>query len=222
VELGVLLANRAQLSTVTSLTKMLSTASTLPIFTPALGHTYMPPVPKSTSTAAGSLQNTQTSMESTPLPDTQSTFTSSKPPLASGKTSKQDVRGAALLSGSLTLASKYHGEYMDENPLVGEPGSFILQKQKTRDAPSQSQQSLSLSQATSTTGKSSAAGAGESVKLSAPPTPAPLKTEGLPPVERKAKGEKTPVTPGAARERKRKKSKAAIPPAGGPAVGTPR
>ena len=199
---------------------MLSSASALPIFTPALGYTYMPPVPKPTSSAAGSLQATQASKETTPMPDTQSSLLSSKAPLASGKASATDIRGTALLSGSLKLASRFDGEFMDENPLVGEPGSFILQKAREQPSQSTSQTlsqttSMTTSQATTTTVKST-----EAVKASAPPTPAPLKTEGLPPAEKKVKGEKTPVTPGTA-GKKRKKSKAAIP-AVGTAVGTPK
>ncbi|MCJ1249897.1 Mediator of RNA polymerase II transcription subunit 6 [Trapelia coarctata] len=222
------------LSTVTSLTKLLSTASTLPIFTPALGNTYFPPVPKGTSasTAPGSLAATQASKEVTPMPDAQAqvSFTSSKNSLSPGKASGTDIRGTALLSGSLSLASRYVGEYMDETPLVGEPGAFILQKVREGASQSQSQsqqQSLSASQATSKSsgGGSVGVGGGGAAGGSAgggagSGKPPPLKTENLPPAEKKGRaGEKTPVTPGTAgREKKRKKSKAAIP----TAVGTPR
>ena len=81
---------------------------------------------------------------------------------------------------------------MDENPLVGEPGSFILQK--SREAPSQSQPKISSS----------------SAKPSAPPTPQ-LITD-LPPASGKKSakaGEKSPITPGFKDKKGRRKSKVA-------------
>ena len=174
---------------------MLSTASALPIFTPALGYTYTPPVPKSIS-ATTSLQATQTSIESTPMPESQVSLRSTKAPSVSDKEPVSDLRGTALLAQSLHLSSLYSGEYMDENPLIGEPGSFILQK--AREAPSQTQSQSTIKSTPSIP-----------MKASAPPTPAPLKTD-IPLETKKAlkAGEKTPITPGT-REKKRKKSKVA-------------
>ncbi|MCJ1472920.1 Mediator of RNA polymerase II transcription subunit 6 [Lambiella insularis] len=185
------------LSTVTALTKFFSTASALPIFTPSLGYTYLPPVPKPVS-GAPSLQATQASKESTPMPDTQASGKSNKTAIISESASISDFKGSSLLAESFNLSNMFRNEYMDENPLVGEPGSFVLQK--SREAALQSQsQSNSQSTAKSIT----------SVKPSAPPTPAPLKTEGLPPEVKKGVkgGEKTPITPGT-KDKKRKKSKA--------------
>ncbi|MCJ1401379.1 Mediator of RNA polymerase II transcription subunit 6 [Xylographa trunciseda] len=194
------------LSTVTSLTKFLATASSLPIFTPSLGYTYLPFVAKPVS-APGSLQATQTSKESTPLPDTQVSVKSNKTSHLSEKSSIPDLRGTSLLADSFRLANIYGAEYMDENPLVGEPGSFILQK--SRDAAAQAQ-SQSQSQVSSQSQSQSTIKSSVVVKASAPPTPAPIKTEGLPPEVRKGvkAGEKTPVTPGTG-GKKRKKSRVA-------------
>ncbi|MCJ1395785.1 Mediator of RNA polymerase II transcription subunit 6 [Xylographa bjoerkii] len=192
------------LSTVTSLTKFLATASSLPIFTPSLGYTYVPPVAKPVSTA-GSLQATQTSKESTPLPDTQASLKSTKASQLSEKSPLPDLRGTSLLADSFALSNIYGTEYMDENPLVGEPGSFILQKSREAAAQAHAQaQSQSQLQSQSTI-KSAVP-----VKPSAPPIPAPIKTEGLPPEVRKGvkAGEKTPVTLGAGAKR-RKKSRVA-------------
>lgn len=151
--------------------------------------------------AAPSLQATQTSKESTPMPDTQMSMKSNKASIVPENASVPDLRGPSLLAESLNLSNIYRNEYMDENPLVGEPGSFVLQK--SREAALQSQSpSQSNSQPT--------ANSSTSVKPSAPPTPAPLKTEGLPPEVKKSVkgGEKTPITPGT-KDKKRKKSKAA-------------
>ncbi|MCJ1419098.1 Mediator of RNA polymerase II transcription subunit 6 [Xylographa parallela] len=188
------------LSTVTSLTKFLATASSLPIFTPSLGYTYLPPVAKAVSTAT-SLQTTQASKESTPLPDTQLTLKSSKASHLSEKASLPNDHSTGLLADSFRLSTTYGAEYMDENPLVGEPGSFILQKSREAAAQVQAQSQAAVKSAVV-------------AKPSAPPTPAPIpvpiKTEGLPAEVRKGKaGEKTPVTPGTG-GKKRKKSKVVV------------
>ena len=135
------------------------------------------------------------------MPDTQVSMKSTKASQLSEKSSIPDLRGTSLLADSFSLSNVYGAEYMDENPLVGEPGSFILQKSKEGASQSQTQaQSQSQSMSSST----------PAVKPSAPPTPAPIKTEGLPLEVRKGvkAGEKTPITPGT-REKKRKKSKVA-------------
>jgi mediator of RNA polymerase II transcription subunit 6 len=104
----------------------MNVASPLPIFTPSYGHTYMPPGPRAADAPQATSQSQQ-SKESTPIPETQSTVKTS---LTTGTTnvkdtSYQDTRG---LMEALNLLSKYGDEYMDETPLTGEPGSFILSK----------------------------------------------------------------------------------------------
>ncbi|KAL8749153.1 MAG: hypothetical protein Q9199_007862 [Rusavskia elegans] len=125
------------LSTACSLNKIIATASGLPTFTPALGHTYLPPAPKPLASAT-STQMSQTSKESTPIPGTQDsasvrTLSASKP------LGNDDFRSPQLLQASLELSMRYAHEYMDENPLVGEPGSFLITKH--RDSQQSSQQS---------------------------------------------------------------------------------
>ncbi|KAH8689575.1 putative RNA polymerase II transcription mediator complex subunit [Talaromyces proteolyticus] len=118
------------LSAVTSLTKLLTVASPLPIFTPSYGHMYMPPGPKaldgSQTSSQSQSQSQLQSKEFTPVPDSQG---STKPPLTSATnvkdTSYQDTRN---LMEAMNLLSKYGDEFMDETPLSGEPGSFILTK----------------------------------------------------------------------------------------------
>ncbi|KAM0797642.1 MED6 mediator subfamily complex component-domain-containing protein [Usnea florida] len=191
------------LSTVTSLTKLLSTASSLPSFTPSLGHVYLPPVTRN-PTSASSFQATQTSKEGTPmlgggtpLPAAQENAGSTK---VSKSTSDVGLHGVHMLELSYDLADRFGNEYMDENPLVGEPGAFKLSK------------SHHTSFATSmTTSKTSS----QSVRVPTPvksavPTPQ-LKTEDLPAPPRKAtKGsEKSPTTPSTKEKKSRRKSKAA-------------
>ncbi|KAL8708177.1 MAG: hypothetical protein Q9220_006938 [cf. Caloplaca sp. 1 TL-2023] len=132
--LGNILTSRV-LSTVHSLNKAVASASGLPDFTPALGHTYNNGVPKATASAANT-QMSQTSKESTPMPGTQES-TSTKP-LASTSAGKYSFDSSRMLEESLNLSLRYGHEYMDENPLTGEPGAFIITK--TRDAQQPSSQ----------------------------------------------------------------------------------
>ena len=128
------------------------------------------------------------------MPETQNSLQSSRAQLTSDKTSTANFRTATTLAQSFALSTRFTSEYLDENPLVGEPGSFILQKSREAGVA----QSQPINKATS------------SAKPSAPPTPAPLKTD-IPPVEMKKGlkgGDKTPITPGT-KEKKRKKSRVA-------------
>ncbi|KAK4694232.1 mediator of RNA polymerase II transcription subunit 6, partial [Lecanoromycetidae sp. Uapishka_2] len=193
------------LSTVASMTKLLSLASTLPNFTPALGHTYLAPNPKN-PTPGSSLQVTQTSKESTPVPGS-STPSGTQDTAATRKDSAMsktaDYSDAQMLSDSYRLLMSYVDEYMDENPIIGEPGSFKLAKSRPLQLPPSVTSSMSTSKPDSQ----------QSLKV-ATPTPAngavtpQLKTEDLPaPVKKPIKGaEKSPTTP-VGKEKKRKKSK---------------
>lgn len=79
---------------------------------------------------AANSQATQTSKENTPMPGTQDTSSSGKPPLASKLTSDHEYESLQVLAESYGFALRYGKEYMDENPLVGEPGAFILSKSR--------------------------------------------------------------------------------------------
>ncbi|KAI9880379.1 MAG: hypothetical protein M1830_003696 [Pleopsidium flavum] len=181
------------LSTVTYLTKFLLTASSLPNFSPSLGYTYLPPANKS-PTMASSAQLTQQSREDTPMPDTQSQAKSTKARAASKVVSTSEYQEAQTLAESFALSLRYNNEYMDENPLVGEPGSFILSK--SHEQPQMQSQSQSRPPV--------------SVKRSAPPTPQPKVA--IPPMTAgngSKGGERSPITPGTKdKSAKRRKSRA--------------
>ena len=192
-----------QLSTVTSLTKMLSAASTLPDFTPALGHTYLPPTSKN-PTPGSSFQNTQTSPVGTPIPTTSMTRpdaqeTTSTKTSARSKVIDNDVQSSQLLATSFDLFLRYGNEYMDENPIVGEPGAFKLSK--ARDS--------GLAASTAATQPVSQPFKASTIAKKVPPLE--LKTDIPPEKERKGSGSaKSPTTPGAAKRKKeRRKSRAA-------------
>ena len=185
-----IVVDRNQISTVSSLTKLVSTASPLPLFTPSLGHTYFPPTSKPLTPAA-STHPTQTSKESTPMPGTQDTTASTKAPLSTARSTGAEQSALQALSESLNLSLTYSSEYMDTNPLVGEPGSFRVTRPK-EVAPKPVV-------ATATPFKAQ--------------PPKQIQTSGLAKEGRKASkgGEKSPVTPGTGMKDKkgRRKSKAA-------------
>ncbi|EFE41370.1 hypothetical protein TRV_03882 [Trichophyton verrucosum HKI 0517] len=122
-----ILATYFVLSTVTSLTKVLPVASKQLLFTPSHGHTYTPPIQKHTEASqTTATQSAQAGKEATPVPGTQNTTPGAvSPPSKLGAAASQDMR---TLADALNLLSRYGDEYMDEMPLVGEPGSFIISK----------------------------------------------------------------------------------------------
>lgn len=165
-----------KLSTVTSLTKVLSTASPLLTFSPSYRHSYFPHVPKSLEPSQLGQQSSQQSKEATPMPDTQSTSgdgTRSKSPLPGTGTSglnSSAIQDARLFAQTLDLLAKYGDEYIDETPLVGEPGSFIFTKAA---APAQDQLTVAGGAAGAQAAKQrSAAGTPVPSGLGRPGTPA--------------------------------------------------
>lgn len=126
------------------------------------------------------------------MPATQDTSSSSKAPLSTKNTSEYDSQSLKLLAESFSLSSRYSSEYMDENPLVGEPGSFILSK--SRDTPAGAQQRPR--------------GIGPPSKISTLPG---SKTAEVAPTMNKAVKvvEKSPISPGTKEKKQRRKSKVA-------------
>ena len=133
---------------------------------------------------------------------TQDTTASTKASSNVKPTPNTDYQGLQMLSESYMLSLRYGNEYMDENPIVGEPGSFKLSK--SRDPAVTSSMSTSMSTAQSGS------------QLSKPSTPlkdamSPLKTTDIAAPTRKSTkgGEKSPTTPGTKEKKARRKSKAA-------------
>ena len=115
-----------------------------------------------------------------------------------------------MLAYSYDLSDRYANEYMDENPIVGEPGSFKLSKSHNTSFATSTQTSKPSSQVQESSKLSSQSSEVATPAKSAVPTPQ-LKTEDLPaPVRKGTKGsEKTPLTPGTKEKKSRRKSKAA-------------
>ncbi|KZZ89566.1 mediator of RNA polymerase II transcription subunit 6 [Ascosphaera apis ARSEF 7405] len=144
------------LSTVTSLTKAFSATSSLPLFSASHGHTYTPTVSK-TLEAARLARSTNQSKSTTPIPGvTEETreFSETMTP----------AQSAAMLQNALNLAKgeqlmrQYGNEYIDEIPLLGEPGSFLFAARKPETQPSARQTAVPNRFTTTSSVPASAAG----------------------------------------------------------------
>lgn len=149
--------NYRMLNTVSALDKVFSAPSDLSFFSVSHGHTYNKPVQKTTTQALAT--TSQQSKEDTPLPGTRSS-TGDKPPTvtaaATSQTQAQDDfdNSARTLREALRMTLQYGKEYMDDVPLVGEPGNFRLNK--TKDGVNNQPKSQVSGAATATPGQSRA------------------------------------------------------------------
>ena len=133
-----LLNDEKQLSTTTSLIKFLKNVAELPIYSPAEGYRYFPKTtskkdskglsqqqdPDSDMTTPGAEYSTQSNSQ---IPNSTSQGTTAA--AAAASSSNND---SGLLFESFNLAQRYGTEYMDENPLQGEPGSFVFSSTNER------------------------------------------------------------------------------------------
>ena len=143
----------------------------------------------------------------TPLPAAQENAGSTKAPKS---TSDVGLQGVHMLALSYDLADRYGNEYMDENPIVGEPGAFKLSKSHNTSFATSMTTSKTSSQVQEASNTSSQSVGVPTPAKSAVPTPQ-LKTEDLPvPARKGTKGsEKSPTTPSTKEKKSRRKSKAA-------------
>lgn len=130
------------------------------------------------------------------MPETQTSIKSTKAPLTSKLTSATAFQETRLLAESFNLSLRYGNEYMDENPLTGEPGSFILSKSTNNPEANQA-------------GSSQPKAAPASTTTSGPPTPK-IDTSVAGKGAKVAGGEKSPTTPGVKGKKERRKSKGVV------------
>lgn len=191
---GSILSNRL-LSIFTSLNTFFSEASALPTFTPAAGHTYLPPTtPKPKPSFNSSFS--QASKENTPVPDSVATQMLKK--ALPTNTSNTTYLNSLLLSESIRMSLQYGDEYMDDNPITGQPGDFHF----TNTGRKSQLDKGKLLVPTATKGSVN--------RLSAPPTPV-VEPKGLGAADKQdgkdkkaSKGDKSPRTPGMPKPKRRK------------------
>ena len=205
---SLLLTWPTQLSTVTALTKLLATAAALPLFNPAVGHTYY-----SASSKAADATTAHPSREETPATAAEASQDSRQlpAPAVPRPTKSSAAHDASLLFESLRLGERFGREYMDESPLAGEPGAFVLGRAAVAGpaVPASKLASVSGSEAAGTGSITN----GVNGVTGKPNQPPPLKTD-LPIDDRKrgksGGGDRSPVsasplTPASGKKRKKSK-----------------
>lgn len=112
------------LSVSTQLQDLMDLSKGLSHFTPATGHTYMPP---SFDLAKATTASRAGSRAGSPGPDQPSQSQSQTQPGAHPTAADPfETFSDAFFLRSLDRTEAYFEEYVDENPLQGEPGSFVL------------------------------------------------------------------------------------------------
>ncbi|KAH6840940.1 MED6 mediator sub complex component-domain-containing protein [Chaetomium sp. MPI-CAGE-AT-0009] len=91
---------------------ILPSSSSAQSWSPALGRVYQSPTTSTTSTTAKQ-------REATPLPDSSKTTTTTPAPSTSLPTSR-------LIEEALGIQHQFGDHFMDENPITGKPGDFLL------------------------------------------------------------------------------------------------
>ncbi|KAF1814627.1 MED6-domain-containing protein [Eremomyces bilateralis CBS 781.70] len=188
--IGDIIRNRL-LSVTTSLTSLLSLTSSLPLFNSAEGYSYLPPTSKDLQLSTIATSRSP-SRANTPGSDT-----FQQPGHEPSSDEKSDL---SLLWDSFQLASRYGSEFADENPLLGEPGSFVFSSTSEHLQTQASKVTSSQKSATNVT-SSFASGVSTPTSVSRKPTPVPISAgpesrQGvLPPVRKGSKAPGTGSTP---------------------------
>jgi mediator of RNA polymerase II transcription subunit 6 len=193
------------------MTSFFSLASSLPLYSPTLGHHYLSPGALSAAKkAAGSesrASRAQSEMPRTPAVTQGGSFGEQ----SAGAMDTNGAKGAQehtadtqeelrLISESLRLAAAHKDEYMDANPIQGEPGSFVFKSSiEHLKAQQQAQQQVKAKAAAAAV----AAAATPSGLNSSMMTP--LKTQGLDDGRKGSLkgGEKSPVSAGVPKKKKK-------------------
>lgn len=122
-------ANR-MLNVTTNLSRFFERAKRLPTFSPTTGHTYLPHKSKRETAAGSNAASPARSREGSLAPGAETQSLRSGSLLQDGHAASGDFpvmansQDAKLLMQSLSMAIQFGDEYMDENPLLGEPGNF--------------------------------------------------------------------------------------------------
>ncbi|KAF2083878.1 MED6-domain-containing protein [Saccharata proteae CBS 121410] len=189
------------LALTTSLSKFFSLASSLPIYTSGRGYTYLPTTTTTTRTSAtDSSLSRRSSRAGSPIPENSSQTLSS-----SGNDTNASAMSTSIaaLRDSFRSFAKYGSEYIDENPLTGEPGSFKLattaravHEQKVKAAEEEKRRKEAL-----------AAAAERAVASQAPTPVSGVMGTGVEKVGKKGKERSPSMAAGTIPKKKREKSK---------------
>lgn len=142
---------QARLLTVsTRMQQMAELSKNMSHWSPATGHTYMPPSYGPAKAAATASRIGSPTLAPTD-PDTSASQSQPKDATAAiDPTASTTQFSDDLFMHSLNLTHAYGDEYMDENPLLGEPGAFVFTNSKSHvDARNKAQEQASQASQTS-------------------------------------------------------------------------
>jgi mediator of RNA polymerase II transcription subunit 6 len=171
-------------------------AADMQFFTPIRGYTYAQKPSKRNVTGPAS---TRASGFNTPLPDA-SSHTAPQSEINTREQIDDDSVNENDLVRAFNLSLQYEDDYMDLNPLSGEPGSFVLSSTQGHLRAEKAAKAQAASQKSKLEGKSTSVSAAPS-PLTVPRSEA-FKKGG------KAEKEKTPTSAGPSSKLKRRKSRA--------------
>jgi len=112
------------LTVATRMQLMADTALSMAQWSPATGYSYYPPSHDASKPTAGPTSRAASPVLASSDPDAVVAQQSTGVPTTA-------VLSDALLMQSLNLAERYGDEFIDENPLKGEPGAFVFENTKT-------------------------------------------------------------------------------------------
>jgi mediator of RNA polymerase II transcription subunit 6 len=197
-----------------ALQKFYKAATELQFYTPDRGYTYHAPISK--HKALTSLESTRTSRANSPIPDTASQ-TSLQPAGTKETQQQQQQQGNddRAIATSFSLALQWGNEYMDENPLIGEPGALKLSStsRQLKDQQDRTEASKTAQKEREKMNESARA----SIAATPTPAPAPIKTDLKKSSVSKGKSPISAVSDGGIKKAGRRKSMKP----GTPGVGSP-
>jgi mediator of RNA polymerase II transcription subunit 6 len=200
-----------------ALQKFYAAANELYFYTPDRGYTYHSTTSNSKSKSSNLLESTRTSRANSPIPDTASQ-TSVQPTSTGTKETQNQGNDDRAIATSFQLAVRWGNEYMDENPLIGEPGALKLSSTSRQLKDQQDKNQAAEASKTAQKEKEKEA---ESTRASvaATPTPAPpaIKTDLKKSSMSKGKSPISAVSDGGVKKAGRRKSMKP----GTPGVGSP-
>lgn len=211
----------SQLSAVATVDKFIEIVKPLPTYTPALGHRYFHPslLQQGSATNPTSASSAQSRI-GTPLPAPRAASPEvSTDAVADGPKASQDsanIAGPQALFESFGQYLSYGNEYMDENPLVGEPGSFVFSTSR-QSVQARKDAALKAQQATTASNKVKEQ---EASRVATPQAPSAIATPQPKPADLPGK-RKGSQGPEGRPKIKRRKSKAPTNPSSPLSVGTP-
>ncbi|KAF2471275.1 MED6-domain-containing protein, partial [Lindgomyces ingoldianus] len=181
------------LSITTNIQEFFDLGRAMSHFAPATGHTYLPASYETTKAAVTGSASRAGS------PGAESVADGSQMAVAQPAETSMTEYNDDFFMRSLNMVNRYGHEFMDENPLQGEPGAFVFTSTKEQvDARNKAQAAAQATGATLALPTKPAEG--ESAVSTAAPTPKPLAAE---PPPRKGSIAKVPRLPGEKRRKSR-------------------